>query len=83
VSEYTSNPQINASKMPVGSGIAGALVAISTMLIFLVGIPALRLFLLGAVVLGLAIFGLIRLARRIYPPKPPETISLALHEEHR
>jgi hypothetical protein len=81
VSENTSNPQINASKMPVGSGIAGALVAISTMVIFMVGIPALQYFLLGAIVLGFAVFGIIRLMRRIFPPKPPERISLSLSED--
>jgi len=50
--EGTPTPQINVSKIPVGGGIAGALFAISSMLIFLIGIPALRSFLPAAIVLG-------------------------------
>ena len=40
--EDTSRPQINLSKIPVGGGIAGAIFAIGSMLIFLLGIPVLR-----------------------------------------
>ena len=47
-----SNPQINVSKIAVGSGTAGALVMVVSMLIFLVGIPALRYFLPAAIGLG-------------------------------
>ena len=57
-----SNPQINLSKMPVGSGIAGALFTVASMAIFLAGIPALLYFLPAAIVLGcgvaLAIHGI-------------------------
>ena len=48
-------PQINISKMPVGGGIAGGIVAISSTVICLVGIPALRYFLPAAFVLGSAL----------------------------
>jgi len=50
--ERIPNPQINVSKIPAGGGIAGAMFAIISMIIFLIGIPALRYFLVGAIVLG-------------------------------
>jgi hypothetical protein len=50
--EGTSSPQINVSKIPGGGGIAGALFAVISMLIFLIGIPALRYFLPAAILLG-------------------------------
>jgi hypothetical protein len=37
-------PQINVSKIPGGTGIAGALFAIGSMLIFLLGVPRIRYF---------------------------------------
>jgi hypothetical protein len=54
----TARPQINASKLVVGGGIAGAVFTIGSMLIFLAGLPILRYmfpaaFLLGC---GLALF---------------------------
>ena len=45
-------PQINVSKISGGGGVAGAMVAIISTLIFLIGIPALRYFLTAAIVLG-------------------------------
>ena len=45
-------PQINISKMPVGGGIAGGIVAFASTVICLVGIPALRYFLPAAAILG-------------------------------
>ena len=45
-------PQINVSKIPGGGGVAGAMFAISSMLIFLYGIPALWFFFPAALVLG-------------------------------
>ena len=50
--EQTSAPQINVSNIPGGGGVAGALFAIISMTIFLIGIPALRYFLVGAILLG-------------------------------
>jgi len=44
--------EINLSKIPVGGGVAGLLIAITVVVIGLIGIPALRPFLLGSVVLG-------------------------------
>lgn len=47
-----SNPEINVSKIPGGAGIAGAMFAVFSMLIFLIGIPRLRFFFAAAVILG-------------------------------
>ena len=65
----TPTPQINVSKIPGGGGIAGALFAVISMLIFLIGIPALRYFLPAAVVLGCGVAFLIRSIRH----EPPGT----------
>jgi hypothetical protein len=48
----TSTPQINIAKIPVGGGIAGAIFAVGSMVIFLVGIPMLRVVFPAAIVLG-------------------------------
>ena len=50
--EDTPNPQINASRIPVGGGIAGAFCAAASMVIFLVGIPMLRYLSPASVVFG-------------------------------
>ena len=54
----TARPQINASKLVIGGGIAGAAFTIGSMLIFLAGLPILRYmfaaaFILGAIALAL------------------------------
>jgi hypothetical protein len=49
------NPQINVSKIPGGAGIAGALFAVISMVIFLIGIPALRFMFPAAIVVGCGI----------------------------
>ena len=67
MSEDTRNPQINFSKIPGGSGIAGALFAISSMLIFLVGVPRLRIFFPAAVILGCVVALILRSIRRETP----------------
>ena len=48
-------PQINVSKIPGGAGIAGALFAVISMVIFLIGIPMLRFMFPAAIVLGCGI----------------------------
>jgi len=70
MSEGSPNPQINSSKIPGGAGIAGALFAIGSMMIFLVGIPRLRFFLPAAVILGCVVALVLRLIRRETPGKP-------------
>jgi hypothetical protein len=46
------NPQINISKIPMGSGIGGALAAVASILIILLGLPELWYFLPGSLALG-------------------------------
>ena len=69
----TSSPQINVSRIPGGAGVAGALVAISSMLIFLIGIPALRYFLPAAIVLGCGVAVVIRTFRHFVRRETPGT----------
>ena len=62
-------PQINVSKIPGGGGVAGALFALISMVIFLIGIPALRFFLPAAMVLGCAVALVIHCVRHETPGK--------------
>jgi hypothetical protein len=62
-----SNPQINLSKIPVGGGIAGAIFAIGSMLIFLIGIPVIRYVFPAAVLLGCAVALVIHFMRHETP----------------
>jgi hypothetical protein len=48
----TASPQINMSKIVISGGIAGALFAGGSMLIFLVGIPLIRYMFPAAILLG-------------------------------
>jgi cell division protein FtsW (lipid II flippase) len=64
-------PQINLSKIPGDAGTAGAIFAISTVLIFLIGIPALRYFLPAAIVSGCGIAFLIYVIRRCFRHPTP------------
>ena len=65
--EGTPNPQINVSKIPGGGGIAGALFAVISMLIFLIGIPALQYFFSAAIILGCGVALVIHLIRHDTP----------------
>jgi hypothetical protein len=47
-----SQPAINISKIPVGGGVAGLMIAVIIIVIGLVGLPAARWFLAGSVALG-------------------------------
>jgi len=67
VREGTSSPQINLAKIPVGGGIAGAIFAVGSTLIFLIGIPALRYFLPAAIVLGCGVALIIHFIRHETP----------------
>jgi fatty acid desaturase len=66
----TPTPQINVSKIPGGAGVAGAMVAISSTLIFLIGIPRLWYFLPPAIVLGGGIALVMHFVRHETPGKP-------------
>jgi hypothetical protein len=70
MSEGAPNPQINVSKIVSGGGIAGALFAVISTVIFLIGIPALRYFLPAAVVLGCLVALAIRFKRHETPGAP-------------
>lgn len=70
MSEDRQVPQINASKLPVGGGIAGALFTALSMMIFLVGIPALQYFLPAAILLGIGVALVIRSVRHETPGAP-------------
>lgn len=56
-------PQINVSKIPGGGGVAGALFALISTVIFVIGIPALRYFLVAAIVLGCGVALVVRFSR--------------------
>ena len=70
MNQGSPNPQINVSKIRGGGGVAGALFAFGSMLIFLVGIPRLRFFLLAAIILGCGVALILRFARHETPGKP-------------
>ena len=54
------HPAINISKIPVGGGVAGAMVAAAIIIIGLIGVPITRPFLAASIVLG----GIAALVRR-------------------
>ena len=68
--ENAPRPQINASKMVVGGGIAGVIFTVGSMLIFLIGIPVLRYLFPAAIVLGCAVALILRLKRHETPGAP-------------
>jgi hypothetical protein len=65
--EETSSPQINMSKLAVGGGIAGAIFAVGSMLIFLIGIPVLRYVFPAAIVLGCGVALILHFMRHETP----------------
>jgi hypothetical protein len=70
MSEGAPTPQINVSKIPGGTGIAGALFAVGSMLIFLFGVPRIRYFFIASIILGCGIALVLRFVRRETPGKP-------------
>ncbi len=65
-----ARPQINASKLIVGGGIIGAVFAVGSMSIFLIGIPILRVMLPAAIVLGGAVALIFHFKRHETPGAP-------------
>jgi len=61
--EDAPKPQINASKIVIGGGIAGVIFTVGSMLIFLIGIPVLRYIFPAAIVLGCAVALILRFIR--------------------
>ena len=57
------NPQINVSKIPIGGDIAGAIVAIGSVAICLVGLPMLRYVVPIAVAVGCGVALVLRFTR--------------------
>ena len=55
---------IRIDKIQVGSGFAGVVFTVGTLLIFLIGVPALWYFLAGATSLGVGVAALLRLRDR-------------------
>jgi hypothetical protein len=66
----TARPQINASKLVIGGGVAGAAFTIGSMLIFLTGLPILRYMFPAAFILGCGIALFRRLIRHKTPGAP-------------
>jgi hypothetical protein len=63
-------PQIDASKLRVGGEIVGAIFALGSMLIFMIGVPLLRYVFPVAVVLGCLIALVLRRVRHENPGAP-------------
>jgi hypothetical protein len=60
-------PQINISKIPGGAGIAGAMFALFSMLIFLIGIPVVRYMFPAAIALGCGVALILHFKRHETP----------------
>ena len=63
-------PQINASKIMVGSGVGGAIFTAGSMLIFLAGLPVLRYMFPAAIILGCGFALVLRFAKHRTPGTP-------------
>jgi hypothetical protein len=58
------SPEINMAKIPGGAGVAGAIFAVGSMVVFLIGIPALRCIFPCAIALGCGIAIVFHFIRR-------------------
>ena len=67
MTEDTPSPQINVSKIRGGGGIAGAMFAVISTVIFLIGIPALRYMFPAAIVLGCGVALILHFIRHETP----------------
>jgi hypothetical protein len=70
MAEDTPRPQIDASKLRIGGGIAGIVVTLGSMLIFLIGIPMLRYIFPVAILLGCGVAVFLRFIRHETPGAP-------------
>lgn len=57
------HPGINISKIPVGGGVAGVLIAASIIILGVIGLPIARWFLIGSLGLGAVMALLLRWLR--------------------
>jgi hypothetical protein len=63
----TPSPQINVAKIPGGGGIAGAIFAVGSTTVFLIGIPALWYIFPAAIVLGCGVALILHFIRHETP----------------
>ena len=70
MSDNPQSPQINSAKLRVGRGIAGAIITIGSVLIFLTGIPVLRYLFPVAIVVGCGVALLLHFIRYKNPGAP-------------
>jgi hypothetical protein len=70
MSDKIQNPQINVSKIPLGSGLGGALAALACMLIILLGLPELWYFVPIPLALGCGIALVLHFMRHKNPGEP-------------
>jgi hypothetical protein len=70
MSDEPQNPQINISKIPMGSGLGGALAAVGCILIILLGLPELWYFLPGSLALGCVVALVLHFIRHKNPGDP-------------
>ena len=68
--DETGIPQINISKVPIGSGLGGALAAAACVLIILLGLPELWYFVPGAIALGCVVALVLHFVRPKNPGAP-------------
>jgi len=70
MSDEPRNPQINVSKIPMGSGLGGALAALACMLIILLGLPELWYFVPVPLALGCVVALVLHFIRHKNPGEP-------------
>jgi len=70
MTDETETPQINVSKIPMGSGLGGALAAVASVLIILLGLPELWYFLPGSLLLGCVVALVLHFMRHKNPGEP-------------
>jgi len=70
MTDETETPQINVSKIPMGSGLGGALAAVASVLIILLGLPELWYFLPGSLLLGCVVALVLHFIRHKNPGEP-------------
>jgi hypothetical protein len=75
-------PQINASKIVMGGGIAAAIFTVGSMLIFITGLPVLRYMFPAAIVLGCVLALVIRFVRHRTPGTPWLMLAIEKDGKH-
>ena len=67
MTDETQNPQIDMSRIHIGSGVGGALAASASVLIILLGLPELWYFLFGALAIGCGVALVLHFSRHKHP----------------